>query len=68
MKTLMKIPFYIPFLGIVFSFILFIIAANYPNTIILISALILFFASGWFLIIRFFLGVYGFFGTILDSK
>ncbi len=68
MKKLMQIPFYIPFLGIVISFILFIIAANSPNMALLITGVILLHLSGWILIVKFFLCTVGFFGTVVGPK
>jgi hypothetical protein len=68
MKKLMKIPFYIPFIGILVSFILFIIAANTPNMALLITGVILFHLSGWTLAAKYFICTVGFFSTVLDSK
>jgi hypothetical protein len=68
MGKLMKIPFYIPLLGIVVSFALFFIDIYIPNDLILIPGLILFHISGWFLAARFFLSGVGFFSTVLNTK
>jgi len=64
----MKIPFYVPFIGILVSFALFILLAYMPNMTLLIIGLILFQLSGWTLIIKFFLGTAGFFSMVLDTK
>ena len=64
----MRIPFYIPFIGILVSFALFFVAASEPNMILLITGVILFNLSGWILTAKFFLGTVGFFGTVLSSK
>jgi hypothetical protein len=68
MNKLMKIPFYFPFIGVLISFVLFILMAYIPNTALLITGVILFHLCGWILAIKFFLGTVGFFSTVLDSK
>jgi hypothetical protein len=68
MEKFMKIPAYIPMIGIALSFALFVIAANIPNMTLVITGAVLFHLFGWMLIARYFLCVFGFFGTVLDSK
>jgi hypothetical protein len=68
MKKLMRIPFYIPFLGIIISFILFFIVASVPNTTLLVTGVVLLHLSGWLLIARFFLCTTGFFSIVLMPK
>lgn len=67
MKKLMKIPLYIPFLGILISFILFIVAANNPNDALVIAGAILIHLSGWILIGNFILSGMGFFSMVLKN-
>jgi len=64
----MKIPFYIPFIGILISFALLIFVANIPNMILLITGVVLLHLCGWILAAKYFLSVVGFFGTVLDTK
>jgi hypothetical protein len=64
----MKIPSYVPFLGILISFALFIIVASIPNITFLIIGLILLHLSGWIFIVKFFLCGLGFFSSVLETK
>jgi hypothetical protein len=68
MGKLMKVPFYVPFIGIMASFALFMIVASIPNMPLLITGVVLFQLSGWTLVAKFFLGTVGFFGTVINSK
>jgi len=64
----MKIPFYVPFIGILASFALFFVVASIPDTTLLIMGVILFNLSGWLLVAKFFLSTVGFFSTVLNAK
>ena len=64
----MKIPFYIPFIGIIVSAALFIIVANIPNMTLLITGVILFHLSGWIFAAKFFLCSVGGIASQLDVK
>jgi hypothetical protein len=68
MEKLMKIPFYLPFTGIIVSFALFVILAYIPNSALLITSMILFHLSGWLLAVKFFLCGVGFFSSVLSTK
>jgi hypothetical protein len=67
MNKIMKIPFYIPFIGILLSFALLLTAAEYPNSALIISGLIILFLSAWILGITFFMIAFGSFGTVLNK-
>ena len=67
MEKFMKIPTYIPFLGIIISIILFIVLAGSPSTPLLITSLIIFHVSGWIFAIKFFISGAGFFSSVLSS-
>lgn len=67
MKKIMKIPFYISFIGILVSTVLFIIAANMPNTALLITGVVLFHLSGWMIAVKFFLCGVGGLSSVLAA-
>lgn len=64
----MKIPFIIPFLGVMAGIALFITVAYNMDTTLLITGLILFHVSAWILIARFLFSAAGFFSSVLDKK
>jgi hypothetical protein len=67
MKKIMKIPFYIPFIGIIVSAVLFIIAANMPDSPLLLVGVILFHLSGWIMAVKFFLCGVGGLSSVLST-
>ncbi|MBN2682093.1 MAG: hypothetical protein JXR58_06260 [Bacteroidales bacterium] len=67
MKKLMKIPLYIPFLGMFLSFVFFIIAAQSPNDALVIAGAVLIHLSAWILIVNFVLSGMGFFSMVLKN-
>ena len=68
MEKFMKIPFIIPFLGIMAGIALLITVAYNMNTNLLITGLILFHVSAWVLAARFLFSAAGFFSSVLDKK
>jgi hypothetical protein len=68
MSKLLKIPFYIPILGMIVGLALIILMAYMPNLPVLIAAVVIFHLCGWLLIIKFFVSVAGLFSTIVDPK
>jgi hypothetical protein len=68
MQKIMKIPFYIPFIGIIVSAVLFIIVANMPDSTLLIASVVLFHLSGWIIAVKFFLCGVGGIASALDVK
>jgi len=67
MKSLMKIPFYVPFIGILVSVALLIISASSESMPLIITGIALFHISGWILATKFLIGGVGFFGTVLSE-
>jgi hypothetical protein len=68
MKKLMKIPLYVPFIGLIASFALLITAGHMPNMALLITGAILLQLSGWILAAQFFLCGVGFLSSQLDTE
>ncbi|PKP21532.1 MAG: hypothetical protein CVU05_06570 [Bacteroidetes bacterium HGW-Bacteroidetes-21] len=68
MKRLLNVPFIIPALGIIASFVLFIIAASSQDMTLIMTGLVILHLSVWIMAIKFFLTAIGFFSAILDSK
>jgi len=67
MKSLMKIPFYVPFMGILVSVAILIISASSENMPLIITGIVLFHLSGWILAAKFLLGGVGFFSSVLSE-
>ena len=68
MEKLMKIPFYIPFIGILVSVALLIISASSESMPLIIAGIVLFHLSGWLLAVKFLLGGVGFFSSVLNEN
>lgn len=69
MEKFMKIPLFIPLVGIIISFILIIIGANMPDmSSLLIIGMIPLHLFGWILAVKFFLSGIGFFSSVLAKK
>jgi hypothetical protein len=66
MQKLMKIPFYVPFLGVLASFALIIAAAYVPSTAMLIAGMVLLHLAGWIAAAKFFLSGIGFLSSVVD--
>jgi len=64
----MKIPIYIPILGIIVSFALILFVASSPNMPLLIAGLALLHLSGLLLTAKFIFCFFGFFSMALDTK
>ena len=67
MKSLMKIPLYIPFFGILISVALLIFSASSESMPLIITGIVLFHLSGWILAAKFLLGGVGFFSSVLSE-
>ncbi|HBS87805.1 MAG: hypothetical protein A2W91_11180 [Bacteroidetes bacterium GWF2_38_335] len=68
MKKLMKIPMYVPVIGLIISFVLFFIVVNSPNDALLAAGLVLVHLSAWILAAKFLLLGPGFFSMVLSDK
>ncbi|MFH0892800.1 MAG: hypothetical protein V2A54_00045 [Bacteroidota bacterium] len=68
MEKFMKIPYYIPLLGILISLALFIFVASNQDMNLLIVGVVLFHLSGWILTAKFFISTLGLFSSVLDTK
>jgi len=66
MGKIMKIPFYLPFIGIIVSFALILFVAYSPNMTLMITGVILLHLSGLILAAKFFLSFIGFMSTSLN--
>jgi hypothetical protein len=68
MKKLMRIPLYIPFIGMIVSFALLILVSYEPNEALMMTGLILLHLCGILAGAKFLLCGVGFFSTVLDTK
>jgi hypothetical protein len=68
MEKFMKMPLYIPLIGLIVSFALLIFVANVPNMPLLITGIILMHLSGWLLAAKYLICGVTAFSSVLSTK
>lgn len=68
MEKFMKIPWYIPVLGLLIGFGMIVFVAFFPNVTVLLAGIAVLHIFGWILMVRFFLAGVGFFSWALNPK
>jgi len=68
MDKLIKIPFYVPFLGILLSFGLLISFGYIEEDALLIAGILLLHLCGWVMAVKFFACAFSSFGAVLSGN
>lgn len=68
MDKLIKIPFYVPFIGILVSFGLLISFGTMEEEALLIAGLVLLHLCGWVMAVKFFTCAFSSFGAVLSGN
>lgn len=66
MEKFLKIPSYIPLIGILTGLALIVLMVYFPNTGLLIAGVILFHLCGWWLALKFFVTGAALFSSVLS--